>query len=214
MASLKAWLAVAACGAAAFTGSAAAQTARSGGSASAQLMQQMQQLAGERTTLQAENDKLKAQLADLTKERDGLRAGQQTLDRKAKEASTALSHSTTQRQALDQELTQTKAKMQELITKFRDTIQKLREVETENTATKQTLSTREHDLATCVDHNHALYQMNDEILTHMEKHGGFSDPFTHLQRIRLENYVDEARGKAQDHLLNPPAPPAAATPPL
>ena len=115
MASLKAWLAVAACGAAAFTGSAAAQTARSGGSASTQLMQQMQQLASERTKLQADNDKLKAQLADLTKERDGLKAGQQALDRKAKDSSAALAHSAAERETTDKELTQTKAKMQELI---------------------------------------------------------------------------------------------------
>ncbi len=50
-----------------------AQTTRSGGGANAQLMQQMQQLASERTSLQAENAKLKKELDDLRKDRDALK---------------------------------------------------------------------------------------------------------------------------------------------
>jgi len=67
-----------------------AQSARSGGGANAQLMQQMQQLASERTSLQAENAKLKKDLEDLRKERDTLENGQQALDKKAKASEAAL----------------------------------------------------------------------------------------------------------------------------
>src|SRR5215469_13366038 len=81
-----------------------AQTARSGGSASAQLIQQMQQIASERTTLQAENDKLKSQLAAVTKDRDALKAGQQAVQRRAQDSSAALARSNTQRTATEQEL--------------------------------------------------------------------------------------------------------------
>jgi len=126
-----------------------AQTARSGGNASAQLMQQMQELASERTTLQAENDKLKKQLADVTKDRDALKAGQQTEDRRAKDSAAALQHSKAQGEAEAQELTQTKAKLQELIGKFRETLTKMREIEAENSASKQTLATRQQQLSTC-----------------------------------------------------------------
>ncbi len=44
----------------------------------AQLMQQMQQLASERTALQAENAKMKKELADLAKERDTLKTSART----------------------------------------------------------------------------------------------------------------------------------------
>jgi len=214
------------------TGSAAlAQTARSGGSASAQLMQQMQQLASERTTLQAENEKLKKQLADLTKDRDALKAGQQSLDRRAKEASTALAHSASHEQATEQELTQTKAKIQELIARFRETIQKLRDSETEDATEKQSLAARERELAVCVQRNVALYDLNDELLTHLEKQGFWSrvarsEPFTQIARNRNENLVDGYRARAHEQRIAPgssvgsgrpnaapnPSPPSASPP--
>jgi chromosome segregation ATPase len=207
-----------------------AQTARSGGNANAQLMEQMQQLASERTTLQAENERLKSQLADVTKDRDALKSGQQALDRRARDAAAALAHSNAQRDSSDQELTQTRAKMQELIGKFRETIQKMRDVETESTTTKQTLAAREHELSVCVDRNVALYHLNDEILTHMDHQGFWShvaeaEPFTKIKRIQNENLIDDYRARAQDQRVkppqglnaapatSPPATPPPATPP-
>lgn len=211
------WLVVTAC-AVALTGTAQAQTARSGGSASAQVMQQLQQLASERTTLQAENEKLKSELAEVKKDRDALKAGQQALDRRARDASAALAHTNSQREAADQELTQSKAKMQELIGKFRETIQKMRDQEGEAAATRQTLANSEHQLTVCTEHNQALYQMNGEILTRLEKQGVFTrvaqaEPFTRVKRIQLENYADEARTHAQDLRVTPATPPPAGSPP-
>ena len=189
-----------------------AQTARSGGSASAQLMQQMQQLASERTTLQAENEKLKSQLAAATKDRDALKAGQQTIERRARDSSAALAHSNAQRDATEQELTQLKGKMQELIARFRETVGKLRDTEAESAVSKRTLLAREHELSVCTDHNGALYHLNDEALTRLEKQGFWSrasqqDPFTKIARIRNENFADEYRAKEQ--LLPPAAAPSS-----
>jgi chromosome segregation ATPase len=198
-----------------------AQTARSGGTASAQLMQQMQELASERTTLQAENDRLKKQLADVTKDRDALKAAAQGLDRKEKETLAALAHSSTQRDATAQELTQDKAKMQELIARFRETIQKLRETETEDTTEKQALAKSQHELSACVDHNVALYHLTDEVLTRWERQGWWArtaqaEPFTKIARVRLENEIDDYRARAQEQRLKPgspaAAPPAPAAP--
>jgi chromosome segregation ATPase len=210
------------------SGAASAQTARTGGNVSAQLMQQMQQLASERTTLQAENDKLKRQLVDVTKDRDALKSGQQAVERRAKDASTALEHSNSQRAAVDQELTQTKAKMQELISRFRETIVQLRAAEGESTTAKQALVTRERELSRCADRNMALYKLNDEVLTHYEKQSAFArtaeiEPFTRIKRVQNENLIDDYRGRAQDQVVTPPiglrspstatAPPASAAAP-
>ena len=215
---------LAACGAVAVTMTADAQTPRSGGSASSQLLEQMQQLASERSALQGENDKLKKQLADLTKDRDALKAGQQTVQRHAQEASAALAHSTSQREATEQELTQLKGKMQELIAKFRETLTQMRAMETEATVTKQQLAARDHELSACVDRNVGLYHLNDEILTRMEKRPGLfscmagEEPFTKIKRVRLENLADDYRAHAQDLKVSPtgqskkPGPLAPAAP--
>src|SRR6185312_10853356 len=93
------------------------QSARSGGGASAQLMQQMQQLASERTSLQAENAKLKKDLEDMRKDRDALKKGQQALDRRAKTSEGSLKEVLSRRDTSEQELTQTKEKMQQLVAK-------------------------------------------------------------------------------------------------
>jgi chromosome segregation ATPase len=184
------------------------QTARSGGGASAQLMQQMQQLASERTSLQAENAKLKKDLEDLRKDRDALKTGQQAVERRAKTAEVSLQQSVSQSQSAGQELAQTKEKMQQLIAKFRETLQTLRDVEAEQTTAKQTLAVRDRDLKSCVDHNVALYKLNQEVLTHLEKQTVWSrvaqtEPFTKIKRVQLENLVDEYKDRADEQRLPP-----------
>lgn len=187
-----------------------AQTARSGGGANAQLMQQMQQLASERTSLQAENAQMKRDLDALRKERDSLKdavkKAQQALDGRLKASEVALAHNTAQRESTEQELRQAKEKMQELVTKFRETINTLRMAESESTTAKQTLSSRERDLKACVDHNAALYKLNDEVLTRLEHQSIWSrvataEPFTRIKRTELENLVDDYKTRADDHRL-------------
>jgi chromosome segregation ATPase len=189
-----------------------AQTARPGGGASAQLLQQMQQLASERTSLQSENAKLKKDLEDLRKERDTLKNGQQALDKRAKASEAAVRQLETrqqQRQA-DPELAQTQEKLQQVVAKFRETLQTLKEVETAQASAKQTLAARDQELRVCVDHNKALYKLDDEVLTHLEKQTMWTrvaatEPFTRIKRTQLENYVVESRTKADEHVV--PAPP-------
>lgn len=208
------------CAVAAFllSGPGQAQTARSGGGASAQLMQQMQQLAAERTSLQAENDTLKKDLESMRKERDALKKGQQALDQRVRVTESSLKESTVQREATAQELAQLKEKMQQLIAKFRETVQSLREVETQSTAAKQTLAIRDRDLKTCIDRNLALYKLNDEVLTRLEHQTVWgrmarAEPFTRIKRIELENLVDEYKSRADDHRISAgSAQPAAETP--
>jgi chromosome segregation ATPase len=185
-----------------------AQSARSGGGASAQLLQQMQQLASERTSLQSENAKLKKDLEDMRKERDTLKNGQQALDERAKASEAAvrqLEAHQQQRQA-DPELAQTKEKLQQVVAKFRETLQTLKEVETAQATAKQTLASRDQELEVCVDHNKALYKLDDEVLTHLEKQTMWTrvaatEPFTRIKRTQLENYVVESRVKADEHLV-------------
>jgi chromosome segregation ATPase len=197
-------------------GAAHGQSARSGGGASAQLMQQMQQLASERTSLQAENSKLKKDLEDMRKERDALKSSHQALDRRAKTSEGSLKELLARRDSSEQELTQDKEKMQQLVAKFREVAQTLRETETQQTAAKQTLAAREQDLKVCVDHNQALYKLNDEVLTRLENQGVWSrvasaEPFTRIKRTQLDNYVVESKARADAQRLPSAAAPAPSS---
>jgi chromosome segregation ATPase len=189
---------------AAFTTAASAQTARSGSSANTQLVQQLQQLGSERTALQAENARMKKELADLTKERDTLKTGRAALEQRAKATEAAMVARTTRdKETADAEGEKLKERMQELITKFRETAQTLKEVETERTTFKQSLATRDADLTACTNKNDALYKLNGEVLTRLEGDGVFShlaraEPFTKLKRVQLENLVDDYKLRADD----------------
>jgi hypothetical protein len=67
----------------------------------------------------------------------------------------------------------------------------------------------------CVDRNVALYQLNDEVLTRLDKTGlwqkaAMAEPFTRIKRIQNENLVDGYRNRAQEQRIAPP-PAASAT---
>jgi chromosome segregation ATPase len=184
------------------------QTARSGGGANAQLLQQMQQLASERTSLEAETARTKKELEDLRKERDDLKKAQQVAEQRSKTTAAALSQSTGQRAATEQELTQTKARMQELVAKFRETLQSLREFESQAATAKQTLAMRDRQLKACTEYNDGLYKLNSEILTKWEHESSWSrlgraDPFTKIGRVRLDNMADDYKARADDLRVNP-----------
>ena len=219
MEQLPRWIAAVICTVGLVAGNVAlAQTARSGGNANAQLLQQMQQLASERTAMQAENAHLKKDLDDVRKERDQLKKAQLAVDQRAKSSEAALARTTAQRESTEQELTQLKAKMQELIGKFRETLQTLRDAETQQAATKTVLAAHDRDLKTCIDRNLALYKLNGEVLTRMEKRGVWArvaeaEPFTKIKRVELENLVDDYKARALDQRVAPSSAPPAGGPP-
>jgi flagellar biosynthesis GTPase FlhF len=198
-----------------------AQTARSGGGNSgqnAQLVQQLQQLASERTSLQAEQAKLKKELDEVKKERDTLKAGQASGGQRARaETEAALARSARERESSEKELAQVKQRTQELIDKFRETAASLREVETDRATVKDAYAQQTHELQACVKSNNALYDLNDEVLTKFENQGFWSsmaksEPFTKLKRTQLDNLIDGYRTRADDKKYEPGTPPPAPPP--
>ena len=207
-----------------------AQAARSGGGANALLLQQMQQLASERTSLQAENKKMRQGLDELREERNALKKSQQTVAQRTRAAAVALDQADNQHAEATRQLAQTQAEMQDLISKFRQTIQQLKEVEAQSTSARQAVAVSERELNICVDRDMALYKLDLEVLSHSERSSGWArvarmEPFTQIGRARLENRVDDYRGRANDLRLDPenraawlppagmraPPPPAPAT---
>lgn len=179
-------------------------------SGNAQATQQLQQLAAERTRLMADNARLQSELDAARKERDALKKAQGGADSRVRASDAAAARAGAQSQSLQAELDREKARMAELIGKFRETAGTLRDVETERTTAKTSLAQRDEELRQCVARNVALYDLNGEILAKLESRGTFTpasalEPFTRLKRVELENLIDGYQTRAAEQ-----RPPTAA----
>ena len=186
-----------------------AQSARAP-AANAQVQAQMQQLASERTRLMSENARLQSELDAVRKERDELKKKSGGSDGRLQASAAAAARAGARAETLQGELDREKARTAEVVAKFRELANSLREVETDRTTTKAALAQRDIDLKQCAARNVALYDLNGEILTKLEGRGSFSpasalEPFTKLKRIELENLIDGYQSRADEQ-----RPPTAA----
>jgi chromosome segregation ATPase len=183
-----------------------AQVQRSGGGGEMQkIMQQYQQVAAEKTALQAQVTQLqgdlatsKTALAAAQKERDALKA---QLAHAAGSAAT-VAQLTASKNKAEESLEQYKAKLTEIVDKFRQMAATLRDVETERAQFHRELDERSGQLDKCAEDNLQLYEITGEVLDRYEHVGLFtrvsaSEPFTRITRTRIENLVDEYRERAQ-----------------
>jgi chromosome segregation ATPase len=181
-----------------------AQTQRAGGGDNQRIMQQYQQLAAEKTALEAQAGSLKrdldaahAELAAVKKERDALKS-----QSRAASANAALAAELAAgKQAAEHSAEQTKERMTELVTHFRETANNLKQVEADRDRLQGELRDRSTAYDKCVADNLSLYELNGEILNRYEHVGfftrvGASEPFTKIARTRIENLVDEYRARA------------------
>ena len=188
-----------------------AQTERSGGGANTQMLMQMQQLANEKATLQAELAKLKGEVEKASKERDSLRESQQAIALRSRGVEAELAKAVSDRARLEGEVAQEKSRVQELVARVRETAVSLRDAETQSQATQGKLATREEALASCVDHNQKLVALNEEVLQRFEDQGFWSslakkEPFTRIKRVELENLADGYRDTARENRVETPTP--------
>jgi chromosome segregation ATPase len=177
-----------------------AQTARGGGD-SQRFMQQYQQLASEKSALEAQVTSLKhdldgarTELAAVRKERDGLKAHSAA-------AVTSVAQLNAAKEAADKSAAQTNERMTELVTHFRETASNLKQVEIDREQLQRELRERSAAYDRCASANLSLYDLNGDILNRYEHVGVFtrasaSEPFTRITRTRMENLVDETRGRA------------------
>jgi uncharacterized phage infection (PIP) family protein YhgE len=179
-----------------------AQTQRSG-NADARVAQQLQQLSSEKSALQSENNKLKQELEQAKAQLTKYTAVTKDLETRNKALIAAAGKGNTASQQLEEQIERARTQNQELVGKFRETVQALRDVEAERADTKSQLAAMERDYKVCVDRNVGLYELNDEVLDRMEDRGFWSqmserEPFTRIQRTRLENMIDDYRYRVEE----------------
>lgn len=187
---------------------ASAQTARSA-PASNQAVQQLQQLAAERTTLQAENARLAKELESVKRDLESARAGRAAIEQRARSSEAVSARGSAEREALQAEIDTQKDRMQELVTKFRETVTTLRTVEADRTRMQEELTEGKAAATRCVDANAKLVALNDEILDRFDDQGFWSavarrEPFTQLKRVELENLAADYRYLASEQRVQEP----------
>lgn len=176
---------------------AVAQTQRSG-SDSTRIVQQLQQVTAEKNKLQQETDGLKKELEELKIKHAQASTEQSKLQQKARELEVISSRQRAGSGDSEEALQKSRVQMQELITKFRETTQTLKDVETERDTARADQVAKQRELSACVDKNAQMYLLSDELLGKLGNQGVWSamkgkEPFIKLSRTRLENLVDEYR---------------------
>jgi len=189
-----------------------AQAQRSGGGETQKIMQQYQQLAAERIQLQAQAvdlkkklDDVNAQLAAVKKDRDNLKAHPGV-------SPALLAESNAGKASAEKTLEQSKARMNELIARFRDMAQTLKETESDRNKVRQDLAVMKDDFGHCAEDNAQLAGLSSAVLDRYEHVGLFTrasadEPFTQISRTRIQNYADEYREKADQLKVKKPVPP-------
>lgn len=206
---------------------ACAQTERSGsGGVNAQLYQDYQQAVSERSRLRSENDKLKGdldaanrQLAALKKQLAAAQAGVASSQAQIAAAQTGQATATKNLETL-------RANAQQLVERFRETIATLKGVEVDRAQLQRDLTGSRAAFDRCTLANYDLYQVDNEVLNRYQHQGAFSymarsEPFTRIERTRIDNAVLEYRERAEALRVPPrsavapataaPSAPAAAT---
>lgn len=100
-------------------------------------------------------------------------------------------------------LLQTRTELAELSVSQREAQQRLKALTLENTTLDDTL-------AICFGKNERLYQFGRDLISQVERPAGFSgvlraEPFTQINRVQLENIVQDARDNFDDNHMTPPA---------
>jgi chromosome segregation ATPase len=184
--------------------SANAQTQRSGGGEAQKIMQQYQQIAAEKTALQAQQAQMKkdlyaaqAEIAALKKERDSLKSRSTA----SAAQSAQLAQLAAGKESAEKSLEQLKQRTGELVTRFREMAVNLKEVEADRARLQNDVKDRSAAFDKCAEDNLGLFEVNTQILDRYEHVGvftkvGTADPFTKIARTRIENLVDEYRERA------------------
>ncbi len=191
-----------------------AQEVRSGGS-NAAAMAEMQQLAAARSALQADNDKLRAQVAALKKSLDQAKQDSAAAHLRAGRDQTEMARTKASTEQLAAANTRLRGELEELIKRFRQTALNLKSVEGDRNALKAQGQKDQALYKKCVADNVALYQVGSQALDHLEHQGFFhrlaqSEPFTQLARARLSNLVDDYRYQMRSLQVAPQHPPVDA----
>jgi chromosome segregation ATPase len=179
--------------------------------------QQLQQVQGQVSTLEQEK-------AKLGNERDLARKEAGAAQRQLRKLNQDLVEAKASGEQLAKAVEALKLELSSTQTRLTDSENKLAETATTLSRTQQTLARAEaekrqleniklsqaRDIASCENNNLLLYQTGRELMTRFEQKScvdvlAQKEPFTGLQRVRIENLLEEYRDKLDEQkLIKPP----------
>lgn len=170
------------------------------------LQAMVNQLTAEKAALERRNADLTTELEEAKQEIEKLRSANETSEARLGAAELSLQRFRQTNIQTSSALEQTRERMQELIGKFRETAELLRETEQDRNRLAQELTASREEYYRCAKDNIALYETGIEALEALENKGllsvlGQKEPFTQIGRVRLENLVDEYKRELDDNRL-------------
>lgn len=197
-----------------------AQTPRGGGGGgSQQIMQQYQQVAAEKTALQAQVVQMKkdldgaiSELAEVKKERDALK-GREAVSSSA--AARQIAQANASKETAEKSLELNKQRTSELVDRFKETIGTLKDVESDRDHLRRDFEELHVKYDKCAENNEQLYQIDNSVLDRYQRVGFFTkagalDPFTRIAHTRIDNLVVETHERAEELRLKKAVPAAQA----
>lgn len=188
---------------------ACAQTERRGsGGVNAQLYQDYQQAVAERARLRSENDKLKSGLDAANKQVAALKQQLTAAQTSVAASQAQITEAQTGQANATKNLETLRGQAQQLVERFRQTIATLKEVELDRAQLQRDLKQSRASYDQCAVANYQLYQVNGEVLDRYAHQGAFSymaraEPFTRIERTRIDNLVLEYRERAEALRVQP-----------
>lgn len=194
-----------ACGVLATSFAAPAQQADQAAQALARAQGLLRQLAQEKTLLDAEIAKLRAENAKLKKDvgRGERELASTTADLESAGRETASVKATLGR--TEQRLERTTAQLKDVVGKYKVLAQQQRETEAARAELETNLAATTRELADAERKNLALYELNREVLAEFDREGPWDgllrkEPFTGFKRVEVENLVQEYEQKMLDQV--------------
>lgn len=194
-----------------------AQTQRSGGGELQRIIQQYQQVSAEKAALQAQVVQMKKDLDAAQSELAGVKKERDALKGRAAGSSAAAAQQVAQanasKEAVEKGLELNKQRTAELVDRFKETIAALKGVESDRDQLRRKLDELNVKYDKCAENNERLYQINSTILERYEHVGFFTkaaavEPFTRIERTRIDNLIVETHERAEELRLKKAAPPA------
>ena len=155
----------------------------------------------------ADAKKQQSQVADLKRQNDDLQKRNEVLRNRISEMLDAVTKGQASQASMNDKLQKDRERVQEMVAKFRDTVQVLKQVESERTELKASLDQRNRQVAECAAKNDELYKANLEVVKKYNSKGVWQalaerEPFTQIQRAKNETWSEEFKRKnEQGHEL-------------
>lgn len=192
-------------------GNATKAAASAAAASAAKAQQALQDMTNERDVLQKEKSKLQAEVVALKAKTAAMQGQVKGLQTNLEGTDTLIDRFKQRDASWQERLDQQRAKMQEVVEKFKEVAQNLRTVESERSELRVKHGAQEKELLGCVDNNIKLYKTGVELIEQYENKSLWDslfqhEPVTRIKKVELETQVQDYMLKLKEARVVPVQP--------